>query len=170
MRPVIYLALLTAAVAVSVPQVHSWEVPMQSSIASPAPAAEVTPSWVKDFAAKLEKELVAKYGEPQRTRVQRGLHQIAEFWRSEDGDAATFEDFVRTNFAGDQATLDTMFNRGVCWNNLAATRMRSTGSSASNQISTSARCFHSTKLLAATILPPTCWMISFRTNLRSWCC
>ena len=41
MRPVIYLALLTAAVAVSVPQVHSWEVPMQSSIASPAPAAEV---------------------------------------------------------------------------------------------------------------------------------
>jgi hypothetical protein len=111
MRPVIYLALLTAAVAVSVPQVHSWEVPMQSSIASPAPAAEVTPSWVKDSAAKLEKELVAKYGEPQRARVQRGLHQIAEFWRSEDGDAATFEDFVRTNFAGDQATLDTMFNR-----------------------------------------------------------
>ncbi len=111
MRPVIYLALLTAAVAVSVPQVHSWEVPMQSSIASPAPAAEVTPSWVKDSAAKLEKELVAKYGEPQCARVQRGLHQIAEFWRSEDGDAATFEDFVRTNFAGDQATLDTMFNR-----------------------------------------------------------
>ena len=25
--------------------------------------------------------------------------------------AATFEDFVRANFAGDQATLDTMFNR-----------------------------------------------------------
>ena len=36
---------------------------------------------------------------------------MAEFWRAEDGDAAAFEDFVRTNFAGDQATLDTMFNR-----------------------------------------------------------
>ena len=44
-------------------------------------------------------------------RAQRGLQQVAEFWRAEDGDAATFEDFVRANFAGDQATLDTMFNR-----------------------------------------------------------
>jgi hypothetical protein len=79
--------------------------------ASPAPAAEVTPSWVKDSAAKLERELVTKYGESQRVRVQRGLQQVAEFWRAEDGDAATLEDFVRTSFAGDQAMLDTMFNR-----------------------------------------------------------
>src|SRR3984893_5086796 len=111
MRPAICLALLTAAVAVLVPQIHSWEVPMQSSIASPAPAAEVTPSWVRDSAAKLERELVAKYGESQRARVQRGLQQVADFWRAEDGDVATFEDFVRANFAGDQASLDTMFNR-----------------------------------------------------------
>ena len=34
-----------------------------------------------------------------------------EFWRAEDGSAAAFEDFVRANFAGDQATLDTMFYR-----------------------------------------------------------
>jgi hypothetical protein len=110
MRSAIFLALLTA-VAVFVPQVHSWEVPMQSSTASPTPAAEVTPLWVKDSAAKLEKELIAKYGESQRARVQRGLQQVAEFWRAADGDAATFEDFVHTNFAGDQATLDTIFNR-----------------------------------------------------------
>jgi hypothetical protein len=36
---------------------------------------------------------------------------VAEFWRADDGDAATFEDFVRANFAGEQVTLDTMFNR-----------------------------------------------------------
>ncbi len=84
---------------------------MQSSIASPAPAAEVTPSWVRDSAAKLERELVGKYGESQRARVQRGLHQAAEFWRAEDGDASAFDDFARANFAGDEATLDTMFNR-----------------------------------------------------------
>ena len=84
---------------------------MQSSIATPAPTAEITPSWVKDSAAKLEKELVAKYGESQRTRLQRGLQQVAEFWRTDDGAAPAFEDFVRANFAGDQATLDTMFNR-----------------------------------------------------------
>ena len=111
MRPAIYLALLTVVIGVFVPQVHSWEVPMQSSIATPAPTAEITPSWVKDFAAKLEKELVAKYGESQRTRLQRGLQQVAEFWRTDDGAAPAFEDFVRTNFAGDRATLDTMFNR-----------------------------------------------------------
>ncbi len=39
------------------------------------------------------------------------MHQVAEFWRTDDGDAATFEEFIHTNFAGDQATLDTMFNR-----------------------------------------------------------
>jgi hypothetical protein len=111
MRPAICLALLTAAVAVFVPRVHSGEIPMQSSIASPAPAAEVTPSWMRDSAAKLERELVSKYGESQRARVQRGLHQAAEFWRAEDGDAAAFDDFVRANFAGDEVTLDTMFNR-----------------------------------------------------------
>jgi len=119
MRLAIYLALLTAAVTVLGPQVHSWEVPVPSSTNSPTAsmaasqtsAAEVTPSWVKDSVAKMERELVAKYGELQRARVQRGLQQVAEFWRAEDGDAATFEDFVRANFAGDQVTLDTMFNR-----------------------------------------------------------
>jgi hypothetical protein len=111
MRPVLYLALITAAAAVLAPQVHSREVSMQSSTVSPAPAAEVTPPWVKDSVAKMEGELASKYGDSQRVRVQRGLHQVAEFWRAEDGDAAAFDDFVRANFAGDQATLDTMFNR-----------------------------------------------------------
>ena len=59
----------------------------------------------------LEKELVAKYGEGQRERLVRGLKQVAEFWRTEDGDAKAFEEFVRTNFAGDRATLDAMFDR-----------------------------------------------------------
>ncbi len=74
-------------------------------------AANLQPTWLKDSSTKLETELVAKYGEPQRSRIQRGLHQVGEFWRTEDGDVATFQDFVRANFAGDQATLDTMFTR-----------------------------------------------------------
>ena len=60
---------------------------------------------------KLEAELTAKYGEAQRDRLQRGMKQVASFWRAEDGDAAAFEGLVRTHFAGDQATLDMMFNR-----------------------------------------------------------
>ncbi len=60
---------------------------------------------------KLETELTTKYGELQRPRIQQGLKQVAEFWRSEDGDAAAFEVFVRENLAGDQQSLDTMFTR-----------------------------------------------------------
>ncbi|HVF48970.1 MAG TPA: hypothetical protein VNA19_02715 [Pyrinomonadaceae bacterium] len=68
-------------------------------------------SWMKDSMSKLESELVSKYGEAQRARLVRGMGQVADFWRAEDGDAAAFEEFVRTNFAGQQATLDTMFER-----------------------------------------------------------
>ena len=67
--------------------------------------------WMKDSQTKLEKELIAIFGESQSARVQKGLKQVADFWRAEDGDAAAFEEFVRTNFAGDQTTLDVMFNR-----------------------------------------------------------
>ncbi|MGD0037842.1 MAG: hypothetical protein ABSC53_11195 [Bacteroidota bacterium] len=74
-----------------------------------AQAAPLT--WIKNSQAKLEKELVAKYGEAQRPRLQQGLRQVASFWCTEDGSTAIFEDFVRTNFAGDQTTLDVMFNR-----------------------------------------------------------
>jgi len=67
--------------------------------------------WMKSTSAGLLKELVAKYGEVQRRRAERGLRQVAEFWRAEDGDASAFEEFVRSSFAGDPATLDTMFSR-----------------------------------------------------------
>jgi hypothetical protein len=67
--------------------------------------------WMKSATERVGKELVAKYGEAQRARVERGLRQVAKFWRAEDGDAASFEGFVRGNFAGDQAALDTMFYR-----------------------------------------------------------
>lgn len=69
------------------------------------------PAWMKASVEKLERELVAKHGETARARTHRGLLQVASFWRTEDGDAAAFENFVKTNFAGDQATLDTVFKR-----------------------------------------------------------
>jgi len=72
---------------------------------------EQTVPWMKEASNKLEKELVAKYGEGQRARLERGLSQVAQFWQAEDGDETAFEDFVRAHFAGDRATLDTMFNR-----------------------------------------------------------
>ncbi len=70
-----------------------------------------TPSWMKKTIAKLENDLVSMYGEDQRERAHRGLGQVADFWRSEDGDAKQFTRFVEINFAGDSQTLDTMFGR-----------------------------------------------------------
>jgi hypothetical protein len=79
-------------------------------IASCAGAA-AAPAWLPGAAAELEAELVARYGDEQQDRAARGLAQIAGFWRDEDGDRAVFAEFVRANFAGDQATLDLMFER-----------------------------------------------------------
>jgi hypothetical protein len=70
--------------------------------------------WMKAAGETAKKELLAKYGQAQRTRIERGVLQVSEFWQQEDGDSAIFEDFVLANFAGDQPTLDTMFNRYQC--------------------------------------------------------
>jgi hypothetical protein len=72
----------------------------------PAGSSAVPPAWVKSAAAKLENELVARYGE-----AQRGLKQVSYFWNASDGDQQAFESLVKRNFAGDQFSLDTMFNR-----------------------------------------------------------
>ena len=66
--------------------------------------------WMKGSIAKLEGSLVAKYGDGVRANARRGMEQVAEFWRSEDGDAAAFEEFVLANFAGDTAT-----NAPILW-------------------------------------------------------
>jgi hypothetical protein len=74
-------------------------------------ARTTSPAWLPAALQKLEDELVAKYGGGQRERARRGLKQVGEFWRAEDGDQAAFESFVRANFAGDPSTLDTVFAR-----------------------------------------------------------
>ena len=95
-----------ALITIMVISTHAQENPMANSI-----AASTQFSWMNASSAKLEHELITKYGEAQRGRLARGLQQVAVFWRPEDGDAVAFEDFVGTNFASDQATLDTLFNR-----------------------------------------------------------
>ncbi len=75
--------------------------------AAPAPA----PTALGAQAAQLEAQLVAKYGEAERQRAQRGIAQVATLWRTQDGDASAFAKFVGANFAGTQADVDAMFNR-----------------------------------------------------------
>jgi hypothetical protein len=87
--------------------------PMLSQESSVSDAATIknTPDWMKGSVTKLERELTVKYGAPEQPRIKRGLEQVSQYWRAQDGDAAAFEEFARTNFAGDPATLDAMFNR-----------------------------------------------------------
>src|SRR5664279_1337634 len=61
--------------------------------------------------ALLVRGLVARHGEGQRARLQRGLKQVRVFWRAGDGDARAFDAFVRAQFAGDGRALDALFQR-----------------------------------------------------------
>lgn len=81
------------------------------ALAEPIGAGTGKLPWMDGSVSRLEKELVAKYGEGQRAGIRRGLGQVAGLWRSEDGDEAVFEGFVRANFAGDKRTRDAMFDR-----------------------------------------------------------
>jgi len=49
--------------------------------------------------------LVAMNGEAQRARIDKGVHQAAQMWRTEDGTPAEFEKFCRENFIADPQTL-----------------------------------------------------------------
>ena len=101
-----WIFILLASLGMSISSV-AQETPLPNHEA----ATNAAPQWLKASNTKLSQELIAKYGEGQRIRLTRGLTQVGQFWRAEDGDAAVYEDFVRTNFAGDQAALDGMFNR-----------------------------------------------------------
>ncbi len=75
------------------------------------PASTQPLSWMRDAVARLEEELVSRYGESQRQRAARGLKQVSGYWYDTDGDASALAEFVKANFAGDQAALETMFTR-----------------------------------------------------------
>ncbi|MCY1047021.1 hypothetical protein OV208_37305 [Corallococcus sp. bb12-1] len=69
-----------------------------------APAAPVT----KQALGALKAELVAKHGEAQRARIERGVEQVASLWRADDGDLPAF---VREQFLPEGPQLDATFRR-----------------------------------------------------------
>jgi len=69
------------------------------------------PDWMDASIRRLEAESAMAKDDLSRLRLQRGLRQVAEFWRAADGDSGVFEEFVRANFARDAAALDAVFLR-----------------------------------------------------------
>ncbi|HKE16886.1 MAG TPA: hypothetical protein VKB80_18555 [Kofleriaceae bacterium] len=71
-------------------------------------AAAAPPASIRAAAAAAQKALLAKYGEGQRARIERGVAQVASFWRESDGDMAAF---CEEQFAGEPAAVDALFAR-----------------------------------------------------------
>jgi hypothetical protein len=82
-----WMLLATILMCVTVP-LCSEEILMQNaSTPAKTSAATASPSWMNGSTTKLQHELTTKYGEQQRVRIERGIRQVSEFWRADDGDA-----------------------------------------------------------------------------------
>ncbi len=144
---------------------------MQNSPTGPAAVNPFPPPWMTASVSKLSHELATKYGDSQRGRIQRGLHQVAAFWRAEDGDHVAFEDFVRTGFAGDQSTLNAIFDRLERALEQLGGHMHEISREFRQQLDLDlGPVLPLDEISAGTIPRRTWWMTSFTTNLPLSCC
>ncbi len=86
------------------PDATSAATPVKPAPPGATAAITVTP----DVIAGAKQALIARHGEGQRTRIERGVDQVASLWRPEDGDLAAF---VTAQFVADQAGIDKLFAR-----------------------------------------------------------
>lgn len=56
-------------------------------------------------------QMVEKFGEENKGRIEKGVQQVAERWRSTDGTAEELEEFCLENFYADPQKIDQLFNR-----------------------------------------------------------
>jgi hypothetical protein len=62
-------------------------------------------------AAKAKGVLLARHGEGEAKRIERGVGQVLRYWRAEDGDAAALEAFLVAEYAPQGGRLDGVFAR-----------------------------------------------------------
>ena len=79
------------------------------ALSAQAPASP--PASLTEAAGAAQQTLVAKHGEAERARIVRGVTQVARAWRTDDGDAAAFRQFVETEFLPAGPGLDQTFDR-----------------------------------------------------------
>lgn len=65
----------------------------------------------KSTVDKVIKELLTEQGDANKFRIERGVAQVASFWKTEDGTEEEFVKFCKENFIADNAKLDVLFNR-----------------------------------------------------------
>lgn len=77
---------------------------------SPAPMTPADPALARAAAAATA-ALVARHGEAQRPRVERGVAQVVAAWRPGDGDAAALQAFLTAQFVAAPAQLEALLAR-----------------------------------------------------------
>ncbi len=60
---------------------------------------------------EIKAELMQKFGESERFRIERGVGQAAGLWRTGDGSAEEFAVFCRENFVANGAPLQALFEK-----------------------------------------------------------
>ena len=60
---------------------------------------------------KVVNTLAGKYGEVEKSRIQRGVAQAATLWRESDGKAEDFEKFCSENFVAGDTAVNVLFNK-----------------------------------------------------------
>ncbi|HJS57972.1 MAG TPA: hypothetical protein VKA01_07710 [Vicinamibacteria bacterium] len=66
---------------------------------------------IEQAVAEAKQVLLARHGEAEAARIDRGVDQVARMWRAEDGDAAIFKELVTSEFLPTGAALDGGFRR-----------------------------------------------------------
>jgi hypothetical protein len=68
-------------------------------------------SWLEASKTKMRDRLLTQFGEDQKEQIMRGVQQVADFWRAEDGHSEVFEAFIERHYAGSQEKRDALFER-----------------------------------------------------------
>ena len=68
-------------------------------------------SWLEASKTKMQDKLIKRFGDDQKERIKQGVQQVADFWRTEDGNSEVFEAFIDRYFVGSREKRDIMFNR-----------------------------------------------------------
>ena len=77
-----------------------------------ASAGSAAPGFIDETQVRaVVDDFVAVQGDNQRDRFERGVKQVAGFWREEDGAAADFAQFCKDNFIPDSALLQQTADR-----------------------------------------------------------
>jgi hypothetical protein len=66
---------------------------------------KITPALIEE----ISKELIGQFGNEATFRINKGVHQVASLWRTEDGNSADFKQFCIEHFVADADQLEKEF-------------------------------------------------------------